>query len=367
MSLGSGTEPSEGAGLGAAVLESLIKRGSISLVTTHHNTLKLFGSQTNGASNAAMDFDPQTLKPTYRLIPGRPGRSYGLDMAARLGIPAEVICCARVRIGEDDTRLDDLLKHMENESRLLALERHTLEQDCSAAARDRGEAATLLAEAREEARDIRFQAKSESREVLHALRQKLREVSRNARLEQAEANRESDEIEKLRKKLEPDIDQQAAVPGFVRNIHAGDRVKITKLNKTGIILALNRDSIELEVSGKKIKLPTADVAPAEPILEQRSAATFSGWSTKLYEEDTASDRLNIIGLRVEEGLTEVDRFIDRAGLSHFSIVTVIHGLGTGALKAAVTKFLKNHPLVASIRPGESYEGGSGVTVAELKK
>jgi DNA mismatch repair protein MutS2 len=120
--LGSGTDPGEGAGLGAAVLESLIERGCFSVVTTHHNALKLFGSQTSGAVNAAMEFDPQTLKPTYRLMPGRPGRSYGLDMAARLGVPDEVVRKARARLDEDDTRLDQLLKQVEENSRLLASE-----------------------------------------------------------------------------------------------------------------------------------------------------------------------------------------------------------------------------------------------------
>ena len=108
--LGSGTDPGEGAGLGAAVLESLIERGCVTLVTTHQNALKLFGAQTSGAVNAAMEFDPQTLKPTYRLIPGRPGRSYGLDMAARLGIPDAVIKRARGRLSDDDARLETLLQ-----------------------------------------------------------------------------------------------------------------------------------------------------------------------------------------------------------------------------------------------------------------
>jgi DNA mismatch repair protein MutS2 len=365
--LGSGTEPGEGAGLGAAVLESLIERGSVVLVTTHHNALKLFGSQTSGAVNAAMEYDPQTLKPTYRLIPGRPGRSYGLDMAARLGVPEEVIKRARARIGENDTRLEDLLKHVEDESRLLSLERQALEQERTAALKDRSEADFLLNKSREEARDLRIQARVEAREVLSALRLRLRELSHRAMLEQTETNKVSAEIEALNRKLEPDDEQRPADPGFVRNIHTGDRVRITRLNKTGTVLALNRDSLELEVSGKKVRLPAADVSPAEPIVRQRPAAIVSGWGTDLHEEDGASDRLNIIGLRVEEGLAEVDRFIDRAVLSHFSIVTVIHGLGTGALKAAVTEFLKNHPLVESIRPGESAEGGAGVTVVELKR
>jgi DNA mismatch repair protein MutS2 len=107
--------------------------------------------------------------------------------------------------------------------------------------------------------------------------------------------------------------------------------------------------------------------PAETASRPRPAATTSGWGAELQEEEGAADRLNIIGLRVAEGLAEVDRFIDRAGLHHLTVVTIIHGLGTGALKTAITDFLRNHPLIASIRPGEPAEGGAGVTIAELKK
>ena len=131
--LGSGTDPGEGAALGSAVLEGLIERGAVTFVTTHHNALKLFGSQTAGAVNAAMEFDLRTLKPTYRFIAGRPGRSYGLDMAARLGVPQEVIRKARELLGADDSRLDDLLKQVEDESRRLITRRESLDKELTAA------------------------------------------------------------------------------------------------------------------------------------------------------------------------------------------------------------------------------------------
>jgi DNA mismatch repair protein MutS2 len=141
---------------------------------------------------------------------------------------------------------------------------------------------------------------------------------------------------------------------------------VARLNKTGLVLCAS-GTLELEVGGKKIRLSAAEVMPQNPHSRRQAPVTTSGWGTELHEEDGASDQLNIIGLRVAEGLAEVDRFIDRAGLSGLSIVAVIHGLGTGALKTAVRDFLKNHPLVASIRPGEPAEGGAGVTVAELRK
>jgi DNA mismatch repair protein MutS2 len=180
--LGSGTDPNEGAGLGAAVLESLIERGCITLATTHHNALKLFGSQTSGAVNAAMEFDPQTLKPTYRLVQGRPGRSYGLDMASMLGVPDKVVQSARARIGEDDTRLEKLLKEVEENSRLLASERETLERECTLAEQARTEAESLLTSAKDEARAVKTKVKAEAREVLASLRNRLRELSRVASL-----------------------------------------------------------------------------------------------------------------------------------------------------------------------------------------
>jgi DNA mismatch repair protein MutS2 len=366
--LGSGTDPGEGAGLGAAVLESLIERGCFSVVTTHHNALKLFGSQTSGAVNAAMEFDPQTLKPTYRLMPGRPGRSYGLDMAARLGVPDDVVRKARARLDEDDARLDQLLKQVEENSRHLASERQALDQALAAARTERGEADEALRVAREEARAVRSKAKTDAKEVLATLKQKLREISRASSLEQAEIIKVSAEVEALARKLEPDASgEQRAAAAFVPDIHAGDTVRVARLNKTGFVLAAHRGMLEIEVGGKKIKLSAAEVMPAESASRPQAPVTTSGWGTELHEEDGASDRLNIIGLRVTEGLAEVDRFIDRVGLSGLSVVTIIHGLGTGALKTAVTDFLKNHPLIASIRSGEPAEGGAGVTVAELKK
>lgn len=160
--LGSGTEPGEGAGLGAAILESLIERDCVTVVTTHHNALKLFGSHTSGATNAAMEFDSQTLKPTYRLLPGRPGRSYGLDMASRIGIPAELIKNARSKISEDDVCLDRLLKQVEEDSRLLSQERQSLEKELAEARYIRKEAEGALRSARDEAREVRAKARTEA-------------------------------------------------------------------------------------------------------------------------------------------------------------------------------------------------------------
>ncbi len=186
--------------------------------------------------------------------------------------------------------------------------------------------------------------------------------------EQADAKKMSAEVEAFGKRLESYASEEQRVnPEFVRDIHPGNTVRIAKLNKTGTVISLHRGMLELEVDGKKIRLSTAEVMPAESEPLHHHAISTPGWRAELHEEDGAVDRLNIIGLRVDEGLAEVDRFIDRSGFNHLSVVTIIHGLGTGALKAAVTDFLKRHPLITSIRSGEPAEGGAGVTVAEMKK
>jgi DNA mismatch repair protein MutS2 len=364
--LGTGTDPGEGAALGAAVLDGLIKLGAATLITTHHNALKLFGSQTSGAVNAAMEFDLQTLKPTYRLLTGRPGRSYGLDMAIRLGVPEDTIRNARERLSEDDTKLDDLLRQVENELHQLVGIRESLKQKLNEAIHDRSDASTLLTAAQEEASTITAKAKQESREVVAALRQKLRELSRMEEHDRAELRKMSADVESLAGKLNPAVRVEHASE-HAYAFHAGDRVRILRMNKAGTVLAAQRGVLQVEVGGKTIKLPSNEVALAGPLQENRNVRIAPGWGADFHDEEGAPDQLNILGYRVEDGLAEVDRFIGHAYSRGFSFVTVIHGLGTGALKKAVTEFLKDHPLIASTRPGEAAEGGAGVMVAELKK
>ncbi len=365
--LGSGTDPGEGAALGAAVLDGLVRRGCMTLVTTHHNMLKLFGAQTNGAVNAAMEFDPETLKPTYRLTPGRPGRSYGLDVAARIGVPEEVIRNARARISEDDTRLETLLRQMENDARKLAEDREALNDELAFIRKTRDESVAALREAKLQALDIQAKAKAESREVVASLHQKLRELSRLTTPQREVIKKAAAEVEQLNKKLDYDDVEQEHNTELFSHLHSGDRVRIPRWNKSAMVLGSDRGWLELDLDGKTIKLSAREVIPIEPLQHQQTAPAAPGWNAEFVEREDSSNRLNIIGLRVTEGLAELERFIDRAGINGISIVTVIHGVGTGALKAAVMDYLRDHPLIAALRPGEQAEGGAGVTIAELKK
>ena len=364
--LGSGTDPAEGAGLGAAVLESLIEQGCLTMVTTHQNALKLFGAETGGAANAAMEFDPVTLQPTYRLTPGRPGRSYGLDMAARLGIPDNVIKRAAARLSEDDARLETLLRKVEQDTQRLDSEREMLARDLAAIRQQQGETRSVLQAANDEAREVRAKAHNESREVLALMRQKYKELSNMRSPESTSIKAIRSDIESLARTFEPEKVERERIPsGIMRNVHPGDLVRIPRLARSGTVLSVQHGVLEIELDGKTLKISAVEVVPGERGQQRKSAAP--GWGADLQEQEQTPDRLNLLGLRVEEALAEVDRYFDRMGLSGLSVATIIHGLGTGALKTAITGYLKHHPLVAATRTGEPGEGGAGVTVVELKK
>lgn len=366
--LGAGTDPSEGAALGAAVLEALLERGCVSVVTTHHNAVKLFGSQTRGAVNAAMEFDGRTLQPTYRFLPGLPGRSYGFDMAARLGVPAEVIQKARARLSDDEAGLEGLLEQVEADSQAVALQRVELAKELDAARQDREATEREGRAAVEEARAELARARGEARDVLSQLRKKLQELLSASVPDRAELRAVAKEVESLAKRLaDPGPRPEQAQSGVVPDLRVGDRVTVSRLNKTGTVLVSRSGMVEIDVEGKKLKLPAGEVVLAAGASPRGETKTPGGWGTELHEIIGLPDTLNIIGQHVPEALAEVDRYIDRAPLSGISSVSIIHGMGTGALKNAVREFLKTHPLVAAVRSGTPAEGGAGVTVAELKK
>ena len=365
--LGSGTDPAEGAALGSAVLARLLESGCITVATTHHSSLKLFGSRTEGAVNGAMEFDPDTLKPTYRFLPGLPGRSYGLDMADRLGVPDPVVRDARSRLAADETALDRLLEQIEQDSRSLRTEREQAEADRRSVRELRAEAEAAARTAAEESRNTRSKAKQESREVLASLRRKLRDLERTESLSREGMRAEREAVAALAQQLESDRDAEetAADPGH--EFRPGERVRMPRLRKTGTVLFVHKDALEIDAGGMKLRLPARDAVPVQDTAATAAGPTGPGWSAELLERKGAVDRLNLLGKRLDEALEALDRFLDRAGIDGFRQVAVIHGLGSGVLKEAVTAFLKGHPIVASIRPGEPAEGGAGVTVAELKK
>lgn len=365
--LGMGTDPAEGAALGSAVLNRLLERGCITVITTHHSGIKLFGSRTAGAVNASLEFDPATIQPTYRFAPGRPGRSYGLDMAARLGVPEEVISEARSQLAGDEAKLDRLLEQVEQDSLALRREREQAEADRRASALLRAEAEEKTRTAAEEARTVTAKAKHDAREVLASLRQRLKELSRTDAIEREAVLSERQAVEGLARQLEPVDEEHELFRAPPCAFHAGDRVRMPKLKKAGTVLFVHKDGLEIDTGGIRLRVPAREAVRVDDPALSGGDARAPGWNADLQEREGHADRLNLLGMRVDEALAETDRFLDRAGLQGLRQVVIIHGLGTGALKAAVTGFLQGHRLIASLRPGEPAEGGAGVTIAELKR
>jgi DNA mismatch repair protein MutS2 len=314
-----------------------------------------------------MEFDPETLKPTYRFIPGRPGRSYGLDMASRLGVPDSVVRDARSRLTGEEAGLDRLLEQVERDSRELRSELQRAAGERQAAERFKAEAERLHRAAAEEERNAKTKAKTEAREVLAGLRQKLKELAKVPLPDRTVVARERQEIDALAQKLEPADEEYAALPLRPAEVHPGDRVRVPRLRKTGTVLFASHDTLEVEADGVKFRLSLREVVPAGPAAAKKQTVAAPGWGASIEEREGLPDRVILIGLRVTEAVAETERFIDRAAMQGLSQVTIIHGLGTGALKAAVTDYLRGHPLVQSFRTGEPSEGGAGVTVVELKK
>jgi DNA mismatch repair protein MutS2 len=288
-------------------------------------------------------------------------------MASRLGIPDSVVRDARARLSRDEASLDRLLEQVEQDARQLRSERRLAEQDLSAVRRLKAEAEQFHKTASDEARTAGAKAKLEAREVLAALRQKLKDLSRVAAIDRRQVEQERREIDSLARQLEPVEAERADHPVYSGKIQPGDRVRMPKLKRTGTVLFAHHDELEVDADGLKLKIALRDAVPLEQTAAAKQGGQVSGWSANVEEREGLPDRVNLLGLRVDEALAETERFLDGASVKDFHQVIIIHGLGTGALKAAVTEFLKEHPLVASFRTGEPAEGGAGVTVAELKR
>ncbi len=374
--VGAGTDPAEAGALAVAIVDHLAGRGALVVTTTHHEELKAWAEAAPGALNASMEIDGTTMRPTFRLVAGVAGRSGGLDLAARVGLPEQVIADARSRLREE---------HRETRRYLARL--HEM-----AETREREEAEVRSLRAR-------LQAESESQarameQELDALRRRWREAVEAAlsRLEveregflaslsdravalqlRAEARRQAaslrDRIERaLAAAPEPAGGPEAAAsrPGLL----PGDRVRVAGVAEQGVVEGLvGRGRAEVTIRGKRLTVPVADLTPAAggpPPPGPRPRRPPAGVRLQAADKEGSAAEIILIGVTVEEGLDRLDKFLDDAYLAGHAQVRVVHGHGTGRLRAAVRAMLKGHPHVASHAAAPPREGGEGATVAVLR-
>ncbi len=377
--LGAGTDPAEGAALAVSILEKLRRAGTLLMATTHYAELKVYALETPGVVNASCEFDVESLMPTYKLSVGVPGKSNAFLISAKLGIPEDVIDAARTHMSNDDKRLDSVLAQLDDmKLRLKKAEdeaeaaRYQAENALESAKKEREQ---LIKQGEEELENARKQARDMVQKVqneAYTLTDELRRLQKDEKASAAQRAVRAREIaRKDTEKMLADAASRKPVAEYVplKEVKVGQEVVIAELNQTAVVTARpDRDGlVEVRAGILKTKVPLSGLkAPDKMQKKPRQQQPRTHTRVQLDHDRKASLELNLLGYTVEEALGEVDRFLDGAVMRGQHTVYIIHGLGTGALRAGIQKHLRTHRQVKSFRLGGYGEGGSGVTVVELK-
>lgn len=382
--LGAGTDPVEGAALAVSVLEFLRLAGANTAATTHYSELKLYALSTPGVCNASCEFDVKTLQPTYKLLIGVPGKSNAFAISQRLGLDERIIERARSLMSEDNVRFEDLITDLHESKRVAeeeAQKAQRLRQEANALKEKIEEQKQtleqrrqkLLDEARREAKRIILDAKDESAKVikeLNELKKNVQNENVGKTIEEARAKlraKESGIDESFSGVIRPKAQQNA--PKFVK---VGDAVEIVSLGQSGEVLKPQDadGNVLVQAGAMKIKVKLADLRLAPKAKKEQSqkgkkkdARSFVGYVSKKADVKTEID---LRGMTLEEALLDADRFLDDAYMAGLNQVSIIHGKGTGVLRAGIADMLRRHRLVKSFRLGRYGEGETGVTIVELK-
>lgn len=370
--LGAGTDPAEGSALAISILEHIHAMGSRMVATTHYSELKAYAYDRKGVINASMEFDVQTLSPTYRLLVGVPGRSNAFAIAERLGLSNKIIEHARGTVKEEDLRVESMIASLE-ENRLSAeAERESAEQlrreletlrKQQESERDRFDAQRdkMIEKAEAEAREVISKAKKEAEDIIADLRKLALEEGASVKEHKLIAARRAlDEAAPAHRTATP----KRAKTKQQRPIQAGDEVVVYSLNQRGHVVEMsgNEAVVQLGIMKMKVSLSDLEMVQSAPVKAQPQRNVTP---VKRTRDENIRTELDLRGANLEEAIMEVDRFIDEAFLSNLGQVYIIHGKGTGILRTGIQEYLRKHRHVKSYRLGNYGEGGSGVTVAEL--
>ena len=384
--LGSGTDPVEGAALAISIIRRLMESGAKVMVTTHYQELKVFAIDSDGVENASCEFDIETLRPTYKLIVGSPGKSNAFAISESLGMPSDIIEDAKARVSEANTRLEEVIGKLEaarvelekQRDEMTRLRIQTAEHEESIR-REREELEAAKAEELEKARlramTIIEQTKAESNELLDELDKLRKEKEKkdfSANVSGMKAKTKQS-FNKMYDTANP-VEKRDPNEGYVlpRKLRRGDTVYVVDLQRKGIISGEpdGSDFVYVQMGVMKTKMNISRLR-----LEEPEKVTVGNKSIrpgrKMNKVGVKAERrgkmeLDIRGCACDDGVYQLDAFIDQAVMSNISTVTIIHGKGTGLLRQAVHKRLKSHPSVKTFRLGLFGEGEDGVTVAELK-
>jgi len=377
--LGAGTDPTEGAALAIAILSYLHGRGIRTMATTHYSELKVYALSTPGVENACCEFDVESLRPTYRLLIGIPGKSNAFAISGKLGLPDYIIEDAKTRLSEQDVSFEDLISDLETSKRTIEKEQEEIaaykkeiealkSQAQQKQERIEEQRERILAEAREKANTILRDAKDVADETIKNFRKFGKENISAAEMEK--------ERERLRKKMkENTASSSLKVPKPKKeykptDFKLGESVKVLSMNLTGTISSLpdSRGNVTVQMGILRSQVHISDleiIEEANPYAPKSFKRTSKG-KLKMSKSLSVSPEINLLGKTVDEAVSELDKYLDDALLSHLSTVRVVHGKGTGALRKGIHEFLRRQKHVKSYRLGEFGEGDAGVTIVELK-
>lgn len=379
--LGAGTDPTEGAALAISILEKLSRLGALTIATTHYSELKKYAIATKGVENASMEFDVETLSPTYRLTIGTPGRSNAFEISKKLGLDDDIIDYARNLLGSDDIEFENVIsaiqknmsdaeaerdQALELKLRLKKQEEELNRRQAKAEEKSR----RIVEKARKEAYDMVAEAKSFAEEIRREL-QELREEGQSAesrKKQLAIRRRLAEKSDEYRDVFRPAVNDR---PARREELKVGDRVSVVSLGQKGDVASLpdEKDELLVQIGLMKVKVKLSDIMKLDKNGVQKRIETNSSNSyAEMYQQKTMniSQEINVIGKTLEDAMMEVDKYLDDAYMSGLPQVTVIHGRGEGILRNGLKQLFRTHAHVDSYRPGDYHEGGDGVTVVALK-
>jgi len=377
--LGAGTDPTEGAALAIAILEALHEKGSITVATTHYSELKLYAMTSGYTENASCEFDVETLRPTYRLLIGIPGKSNAFAISKKLGLPEYILDNAKNYLTKENIRFEDVLlaidkdrktaekERIQAESYRLEIERLKKELD-DQKRKIEAEKEKIIRQAKEEARRIVLEAKEETEKIIEELKSIEKEKEKSERNKAIEAIKN-----KLRKKTD-ELDSsliESLIPrqGYIKppeNLKPGDSVLIVNLGQKGIVIdpPNNNDEVVVQAGIMRINVHITNLK----LLDEQKAEIERIGTGEIGKSKAMniSSEIDLRGFNLEDAIVSVDKYLDDASMTGLKTVTIIHGKGTGILRAGIQKHLRSNPHVKSFRTGKFGEGEMGVTIVELK-
>lgn len=368
--LGAGTDPQEGSALARAILSHLIEKKIPCLVTTHHPELKVFAHVTPGAINASVEFDIETLQPTYHLSIGLPGRSNAIAIAQRLGMPAEIIQKARQDLTPSELESQNLLDEIQRHRELARQAYQQAELHRKEAEKLRKELNERLENIENERLKILETTQQEAEQLLAEVREELRKLRRDYKRTEQPSEPIQDAtaiIEELSQQVKTRTQEQLRnrkVHRESRPLKVGDKVKLRSLGIRGILMSIDENQVEIQAGMLRVQSDLHDLILEDDTpsaLEQTDLPSTHLPSAK----ETPSWELDLRGLRADEAIETIDRYLDSALFAGLPFVRLIHGKGSGRLRQAIREHLRKHPHILSFESGEDREGGEGVTIVKL--